>query len=93
MPDRPHLRVDPGVRFGDPCVRGVSVYDIAGMLTAGETVAVVADDYSLTRADVLLACWFLGRHGPLEWRERWGVRVGPLRSEGVGRRRLLPPRR
>jgi uncharacterized protein (DUF433 family) len=82
MPDRPRVTVDPGVRFGAPAVKGVSVEAIAGMLWAGESVDVVADEYGLTRAEVIVAAWYAGQYGlpgkrrrlaatPL-WRRRWG---------------------
>lgn len=69
--DRPHVRVDPAQRFGQPAVRGISCDAIADMLIAEEDVDVVADEYGLTRADVLVACWYLGLYGTPRWRRRW----------------------
>ena len=74
--DRPHVRVDPAQSWGQPAVKGVSCEAIAGMLLAGEDVDTVADEYGLTRADVLVACWYLGRLGPRRYRRLWAVWAG-----------------
>lgn len=37
--DRPVVVSDPGIRFGDPCVRGVSTNDLGELWVAGWTVA------------------------------------------------------
>lgn len=61
--EQPHVRVQPGVRFGYPHIRGIPTDAIAGMVWAGEDLAVVGDEYGLTRGEVLVACWFEGTHG------------------------------
>lgn len=71
MNDRPHVRIDPAQAFGQPAVKGVGVEHIAGMYLAGESIATVADEYGLTRADVLVACWYQGRYGSPRWRRLW----------------------
>lgn len=72
MTDHPRVYVEPSVRFGYPHINGVSTDAIAGMVWAGESVAVVADDYGMTRAEVLVACWFEARHGPSStYRSAW----------------------
>jgi len=78
MPDRPHVRVDPAQRFGWPNIKGISTAAIAGMVMAGEDVTAVADDYSISRHEVLLACWHEGIHGVYrtEW-GRWAERIQP----------------
>lgn len=57
---RPHLIIDPGIQFGRPCVPGTRVpaAALAGLVAAGENVDQTADDYDVTRQDVLLACWW-----------------------------------
>lgn len=62
---RPHVSVDPAVQFGHPCIAGTGapVDVIAERVYAGEPVTAVADDYDVTRADVLVACWYVARHG------------------------------
>lgn len=77
--DRPAIRVDPAQRFGYPNVGGVSV-DAIGYMVLNEGVAVAADEYGVRRADVLVACWFLGLYGPPRrfrrlWRG-WAEEVG-----------------
>lgn len=61
--EQPHVRVEPGIRFGYPHIRGVPTDAIAGMVWAGEDLAAVADEFNLTRGEVLVACWFEGTHG------------------------------
>lgn len=55
----------PSYQFGTPCVgfSRIPAETIAGMVWAGEDIAALADDYAITRHDVLLACWWVGRHG------------------------------
>jgi len=69
--DRPLVTVDPAVRFGQPAIKGISTDAIAGMVWAGESVETVADEYSLVRAEVLLACWYEAMWGAKRWRRRW----------------------
>jgi uncharacterized protein (DUF433 family) len=69
--DRPHVVVDPAQAWGQSNVKGVGVDHIAGMLLAGEDMATVADEFGLTRADVLVACWYLGMFGSRRWRRLW----------------------
>lgn len=71
---RPIIVWDPRVRSGQPQINRtrVTVEDVGGTIWAGETVDTVADEYNLTRADVLTACWWLGLHGTRDWRRRFG---------------------
>lgn len=62
--DRPHVRVQPTMRFGQPHVKGVTTDAIAGRIYAGDPVDMVLDDYpGFTRGDVIVACWFETVHG------------------------------
>lgn len=70
-PDRPHVRVDPAQRWGQPAVKGISVDAIVGMVLAGEGVATVAYEYDLTRSEVLVACWHAGLYGDKRHRRLW----------------------
>ena len=63
MAEQPHVRIEPAVRFGYPHVGGVPTDAVAGMVWAGETVSAAADDFGLSRAQALVACWFECRHG------------------------------
>ena len=71
--DRPVVTTDPAVRFGRPAVRGVSVVAVASQVWGGETVGSVAEDFGLTREQVIVACWYQGIHGTRGWRQRWKV--------------------
>ncbi len=49
------ITIDPQVRFGKPCVRGmrITVYDILGWLASGMTTNQIIEDYpELTEDDV-----------------------------------------
>lgn len=69
--DRPHVRTDPAQRFGQPAVKGISVEAIGSMVIAEQNVTTVADEYGLTRGDILVACWWLGLYGSKSWRRLW----------------------
>lgn len=64
---RPHVRVEPPVRFGAAHIGGISCNAIADVVLT-EGVEVAMDRHSLRREDVLVACWFQGRHGGRRWR-------------------------
>ena len=68
----PHVRTEPGRRWGGPHINGISVEAIGGVVLAGESVAAVAEDYSLTRPQILVACWWLATHdGSKATRQHW----------------------
>lgn len=82
--NRPYIAVDPAMRSGQPCLNGtrLTVEAVVGLVWAGETVATVADEYDITRADVLVPCWYAGvvglpgrrgLHPTRSWRDRWGA--------------------
>lgn len=75
---RPVVTVEPGVGFGRPTVRGISVEVLAGMVWAGDSVDELAEQYEITRYEVLVACWFQARHGhfgrgrdDVAWKAAW----------------------
>jgi uncharacterized protein (DUF433 family) len=53
----PGISVDPGIRFGKPCLVGtrVDVATVIDALGAGESYERVEEDYQLTREQVLTA--------------------------------------
>ncbi len=81
---RPHVSHDPCQRWGDPAVsgKGISVRVVAEQVWAGERVDVVADEYDLTRGDVLVACWHAGRVGLPGKRGYRPTRLWPGRWRG-----------
>ncbi|MEU7617700.1 DUF433 domain-containing protein [Micromonospora rifamycinica] len=85
MGTRPAITIDPAVRFGLPSVGGVTTEDVAGMVWAGEPVDAVADEYHLTRHQVLLACWWEGTSGGRrrQWRE-WADAAHPTLAGWAG---------
>jgi uncharacterized protein (DUF433 family) len=75
---RPHVTVDPAQNFGEPTINGVPVATLTGMIWAGDSVDFVAEDFDLTRPQVLVACWFQTRHGrfgrsrdDVAWKRAW----------------------
>lgn len=59
----PRIVVDEQVRFGRPVIRGtrVPVEVVVGKLAGGMTVEEVAEEYALTREDVLAALAYAAR--------------------------------
>ena len=52
------ITIDPQVRFGKPCIRGmrITVYDILGWLASGMSISEIISDYpELTDDDVKAA--------------------------------------
>lgn len=50
------ITIDPGVRFGKPCLRGmrIAVYDVLGWLASGMSIPEVLEDYpELTEEDIM----------------------------------------
>lgn len=72
------LTIDPAVRFGHPHLRGIPTDAVAGMVYGGDSVAVVCDEYDMTRHEVLLCCWWEGSQGVYrkQWRA-WAEQVQP----------------
>jgi uncharacterized protein (DUF433 family) len=66
---RPVVTFDPAVRFGYAHIKGIPTEAIADVYWAGETADAVADDYGLSRHELLVALWFEGAHGT--YRDRW----------------------
>jgi uncharacterized protein (DUF433 family) len=59
----PRITVDEKVRFGRPIIQGtrVPVEIVVGKLAGGMTVEEVAEEYELTREDVLAALAYAAR--------------------------------
>jgi uncharacterized protein (DUF433 family) len=59
----PRITVDEGIRFGKPVVKGsrVAVETVLGHLAAGMTAEQVAEEYDLTREDVLACLAYAAR--------------------------------
>ena len=53
----PGISMDPGVRFGKPCLTGtrIDVATVVGALAAGESFEAIERDYDLTHEQVLAA--------------------------------------
>lgn len=59
----PGVSMDPGVRFGKPCLTGtrIDVATVVGALAAGESFEAIEQDYDLTHEQVLAALHVLLR--------------------------------
>lgn len=57
----PGISMDPGVRFGKPCLTGtrIDVATVVGALAAGESIESVQDAYAVTREQVLAAIGYV----------------------------------
>lgn len=57
VPNHPRIVLDPAICHGKPTIRGtrVPVFVLAGAVGAGDSVSVVAADYSVTETDVQAA--------------------------------------
>lgn len=53
----PGISMDPGIRFGKPCLAGtrVDVATVVGALAAGESIEEVQEAYQLSREQILTA--------------------------------------
>jgi uncharacterized protein (DUF433 family) len=53
----PGISMDPGIRFGKPCLLGtrIDIATVVGALAAGESFEEVQEAYSLTREQILAA--------------------------------------
>jgi uncharacterized protein (DUF433 family) len=53
----PGISMDPGIRFGKPCLTGtrIDVATVVGALAAGESFESVQDAYVITREQILAA--------------------------------------
>lgn len=86
MTDRPVLTIDPGMQFGAVCMAGTRVPadSVAGSVAAGDSVDAVAEDYGVTREEVLVACWWHVTDGEAaRSRAKWALSV--RRAWGDGR--------
>lgn len=63
---RPSVEFTPCMRFGEAHIRGISVDAIVSAHWVGDDAA---EEYGLSRAEVLVACWYAARHGSA--RRRW----------------------
>lgn len=63
--DEPVLSIDPRRQFGKVCIIGTRVPadSVAGCVAAGDSVDEVAEDYGVSRDQVLTACWWWATEG------------------------------
>jgi len=52
------ITIEPGKRFGRPCIRGmrITVYDVLSYLAAGMSVVEILDDFPYLTAEDIQAC-------------------------------------
>lgn len=75
MTERPFVSIDPAMRFGRPCLNHtrIPVEVVADHFLAGDPIDRICADYQLSRGDILIACWYLGQYGDVEYRDRWSA--------------------
>jgi uncharacterized protein (DUF433 family) len=72
---RAHISLDPGIKSGEPCIAGTRLTAawMADHIWSGWTLQDIQKDWDyLTRADLMVACWYVGIHTSRTWRKRWG---------------------
>lgn len=70
---RPAVTHDPQVNYGRPLIGPVPTESVADAVWLGDSAETVADDYSLSRDQVLVACWYEATHGDSDRQPRWGA--------------------
>jgi uncharacterized protein (DUF433 family) len=72
----PYIHISPGMRGGEPVIGGTRLpaEQIAWMWWGGlSTQTDIQRSYpSVTRAHLIVACWYVTRFKPRTWRKRWG---------------------
>lgn len=69
--ERPVVRTAPHLGWGYPTVGTVLTETVAAAVWAGVPVETVCGRHSLSRGEVLVACWHEARNHP-EYTSRWG---------------------
>lgn len=71
----PFVSVNPKMKSGQPCLNGrrISAGQIADMYwDMGESLeAEILSQYAITRADVVVCCWYVSEYGTRAQRKRW----------------------
>lgn len=74
--DHAAVWICPGRLSGQPAIAGHRLScALIGDYAQAMPVAEICRMYSLTRGDVLVACWYLATLGGRGWRKRWGAWV------------------
>ncbi len=58
MDYRKHIAIDPAIRSGKPCVKGmrITVYDVLGYMAGGMTPEQIVDDFPDLKLEDIRAC-------------------------------------
>lgn len=58
MDYREYIEINPGIRFGKPCLKGtrISVYDVLSWLASGMSNEEIISDFPQLTKDQILAC-------------------------------------
>lgn len=73
---RAYISIEPGIKSGEPCIGGTRLTAewVAGHIWDGWTQDDILTDWDyLTRADLMVACWYVSQYGPRVWRRRWST--------------------
>jgi len=79
----PFVSIRPDMRFGNPSINGtrLPVDTLAEAAWEGLEPSEIEQQWDVRRADILVACWYVGRYGSRRWVKRWGEwseRVAPV---------------
>jgi uncharacterized protein (DUF433 family) len=71
----PYVSIDPKLKFGQPCIHGhrITAEQIADRYwDLGEDMqGEILEAYDLTRAEVIVCCYWACEYGPRRWKKRW----------------------
>lgn len=58
MDYKEYIEINPGIRFGRPCIKGtrISVYDVLGWLASGMSFEEILEDFPQINKQQILAC-------------------------------------
>lgn len=70
-----YVWIAPCRKGGQPCVGGTRLPAllVAEYVWDDTSVEHVAREYSITRVQALVACWYVATYGSRSWRKRWGA--------------------
>ena len=78
--DGAFISINPAVHSGEPCIglSGVLAELLAKAWWSGMSVQLICKNWTplggvrTRKAHVLVACWYVGKHGSGTWQRRWG---------------------
>lgn len=69
----PFVSFSPGMQWGRATLNHtwLTADTVSSFVAAGDSVDFIADQYEISRADVLVCCWYRARYGTRRDRQLW----------------------